>query len=228
MVNVFDIISFDGKSMINEPFKERVDVLKKIVTKKTHKIQLAEQIVTSDINEAKKFYEEALAMGNEGVMAKNLSAPYKPGSRVGYGVKIKPTMETLDLVIIGAEWGTGKRGQWLSSFDVACKDPETGEFLEIGKFGTGVKEKAEEGTSFEELTNILKPLIKSEKGRTVVIKPKIVVEINYEEIQKSPTYSSGYALRFPRLVALREDKPVDEIATLEMVEELYHEQRGRN
>jgi DNA ligase-1 len=228
MVNIFDVISLNGKSMIAEPFKERFAALKKIVTKVQHKISWAEQIVTDDIKEAKKFYEKSLEAGNEGVMAKNLSAPYKPGSRVGYGVKIKPTMETLDLVIVGAEWGTGKRGKWLSSFDVACVDPDTGKFLEIGKFGTGVKEKAEEGTSFEELTELLKPLIKSEDGRSVRVKPKIVVEINYEEIQKSPTYSSGFALRFPRLVNLRPDKPVEEIATIEIVEELYMQQRGRN
>ena len=135
-------------------------------------------------------------------------------------------METLDLVIIGAEWGTGKRGKWLSSFDIACKD-EDGNFLEIGKFGTGVKEKAEEGTSFEEMTELLKPLIKSEKGRSVTVRPAVVVEIDYEEIQKSPTYSSGYALRFPRLVRLRVDKPIDEISDLNTVEELYYEQRGR-
>lgn len=223
-VCVFDIISYEGKSMINEEYKERSSLLKKIVTKK-ERIHVAEQIITSDVSEAKKFYEKALKAGNEGVMAKNLSAPYKPGSRVGYGVKIKPTMETLDLVIVGAEWGTGKRGKWLSSFDIACV--EDGEFLEIGKFGTGVKEKKEEGTSFEEMTELLKPLIKSEKGKHVTVKAKIVVEIDYEEIQKSPTYSSGYALRFPRLVRLRVDKPVSEIADLEMVEELYHQQRGR-
>lgn len=224
-VCVFDIISFDRKSMINVPYKERSELLKKIVKEK-ERIHVAEQILTSDINEAKRFYEKALAAGNEGVMAKNLEAPYKPGSRVGYGVKIKPTMETLDLVIIGAEWGAGKRGKWLSSFDIACKG-EDGEFLEIGKFGTGVKEKKEEGTSFEEMTELLKPLIKSEKGKHVLVKPKIVVEINYEEIQKSPTYSSGYALRFPRFVVLREDKPVDEIAAIDMVEEMYFAQRGR-
>lgn len=227
MVNVFDIISHDGKSLINEPYKERISVLKRIVKKQAHKIQQAEQIITADMKEVQKFYEKALAMGNEGVMAKNLEAPYKPGSRVGYGVKIKPTMETLDLVIVGAEWGTGKRGKWLSSFNIACRDPDTGELLEIGKFGTGVKEKAEEGTSFEEMTNLLKPLIKSEKGKHVKVKPKIVVEIDYEEIQKSPTYSSGYALRFPRLVKLRSDKPVDEITTIDMVEELYFAQRGK-
>lgn len=227
MVNIFDIISIDGESKIDAGYKKRRDILKKVVKDVPHKIVLAEQLITSDIKEAQKFYEKALSMGNEGVMAKNLEAPYKPGSRVGYGVKIKPTMETLDLVIIGAEWGTGKRGKWLSSFDIACRDPDTGEFLGIGKFGTGVKEKAEEGTSFEEMTNLLKPLIKSEKGKHVLVKPKIVVEIDYEEIQKSPTYSSGYALRFPRLVKLRPDKPVDEITTIDQVEELYFGQRGK-
>ena len=156
-------------------------------------------------------------------MAINLEAPYKPGSRVGYGVKIKPTMETLDLVIVGADWGEGKRASWLSSFTIACR--HHGEFLEIGKVGTGIKEKEELGVSFHQLTKLLKPLIVSEKGKSVRVKPKIVIEINYEEIQKSPTYSSGFALRFPRLVRLREDRGPSDISTLDTVKRYYKEQR---
>ena len=159
-------------------------------------------------------------------MAKKLDAPYKPGARVGYGVKIKPVMEALDLVIIEAEWGEGKRANWLSSFTVACQD-EDGNLLEIGKVSTGLKEKREEGLSFEEMTELLKPLIKKEKGKTVTVKPKIIIEINYEEIQKSPTYTSGYALRFPRVIRLRDEKSIHDINTLSEIEELYFGQRGR-
>ena len=143
-------------------------------------------------------------------------------------------METLDLVIVGAEWGEGKRKGWLSSFTVACYDKKKDEFLEIGQVGTGIKEleseEEEKSTSwvtFEELTELLKPLVLSEKGQAVKIKPKIVIEVNYEEIQKSPTYSSGYALRFPRLVRLRVDKGPDDASTLKQVERLYEGQRGR-
>ena len=94
--------------------------------------------------------------------------------------------------------------------------------LEIGKVGTGIKElETEEGVTFAQLTELLKPLILSEKGVKVIVKPKIVVEINYEEIQKSPTYNSGYALRFPRMIQIRQDKPINESSGLNLVEQLY-------
>ena len=166
--------------------------------------------------------------GNEGIMAKNLDAPYEPGLRVGNMIKIKPVLETLDLVIVGGEWGEGKRAGYLSSFVLACLDKDTGEFLEIGKLGTGIKEKAESGgVSFEELTETLKPYIIEEKGRDVKIQPKIVVEVAYEEIQKSPHYSSGFALRFPRLVRIRDDKSPEEADSLDRVVRIYEMQRGR-
>ena len=136
-------------------------------------------------------------------------------------------MESLDLVIIGAEWGTGKRSGWLTSFTLACYDTETDSFLEIGKVGTGMKEKVELGVSFEQLTNLLKPTITNEKGRNVWVKPMVVVEVNFEEIQKSPTYSSGYALRFPRVIRIREDRSPDQSSDLDLVEDLYSTQRGR-
>jgi DNA ligase-1 len=135
-------------------------------------------------------------------------------------------MEPLDLVIVGAEWGSGKRAGWLSSFILACRNSE-GKFLEIGKMGTGIKEKEEMGTSFEELTKLLKPLIISESGKIVKVKPKIIVEVAYEEIQKSPTYMSGFALRFPRLIKLRTDRNIKNMNDLAKINLLYSLQRGR-
>lgn len=233
IVNLFDAVLVDERNLIKLPFAERRAILKKITNEVPFKIQLAEQLITADNKEAEKFYKKALELGNEGVMAKNLEAPYKPGSRVGYGVKIKPTMENLDLVIVAAEWGEGKRSRWLSSFTVACRDDDTGELLELGKVSTGLKEKAEEGISFEEMTRLLEPLFEqetndSEKTKSVKevrVKPLIVIEISYEEIQKSPTYTSGFALRFPRVLRLRADKPVDEVSTLMQVEELFYGQK---
>lgn len=225
MINVFDAMLVDGKNLIKHSFKERRAAIERVVQEVNNKLQPAKQLVTDDAAKAEKFYKEALAKGNEGIMMKNLEAPYKPGSRVGYGVKVKPVMETLDLVIVGADWGEGKRANWLSSFIIACRQGK--EFLEIGRVGTGFKEKDEEGLSFGQLTKMLKPLTISEKGREIKVKPKIVIEINYEEIQKSPSYNSGYALRFPRVVKLRDDKPVSEISTLKQVERYYFEQRHR-
>lgn len=226
-VNVFDILNFEGESFLKKPFKERRAVIEKIITPAKLKIVPAEQLVTDDPEEAREFYDAALKAGEEGVMAKNLDSIYKPGSRVGYGVKVKPVMESLDLVIVGAEWGEGKRSGWLTSLTLACYNPDTSEFLEIGKVGTGMKEKVELGVSFEQITNLLKPLIIKEKGRNVMVKPALVVEVNFEEIQKSPTYSSGYALRFPRVIRIREDRSPDECSDIALVEDLYSTQRGR-
>ena len=106
--------------MLKLSFKERRDLLNSIIKPVKNKIRLSEQIITDDNKKAQKFYEDSLKEGNEGVMFKSLDAPYKPGSRVGHMIKLKPVMESLDLVIVGAEWGTGKRGKWLSSFTLAC------------------------------------------------------------------------------------------------------------
>ena len=224
-VNVFDVLFCDKKSLLKVPFIERRNTLKKIISE-TPELKLAKQLTTDDESVAENFYKESLAAGNEGVMMKNLQGIYKPGSRVGFGVKVKPTMDSLEVVIVGAEWGEGKRSKWLASFIIAVRDPETNSYLEIGRVGTGIKEKSE-GVSFDQLTELLKPLVIEEKGREVAVRPEIVIEVDYEEIQKSPTYSSGYALRFPRLVKLREDRASQDINTVDDVRSLAEAQRGR-
>jgi len=232
-INVFDVLFYNGKSLIKEPFEKRSELVRKIVTKERYKIVSAQQIITSDLDEAEKFYEQALADNQEGVMMKNLQAEYNPGSRVGHMLKIKPEERDMDLVITGGEYGTGKRSGWVSSFILSCLDEKTGEYLEIGKVGTGIKELSQEeqgeekGVSFEELTNLIKTDIVLEKERTIQVKPKIVLAITYQEIQKSPTYSSGFALRFPRVTALRDDRRAEEITTLQEVQEDYDKQGSK-
>ena len=226
-VNVFDVLYYKDKSTLGMPFHERRALLSKIVHPVDRNIVLSRIMITDKDKEAEKFYHEALDKGNEGIMVKNLEAVYQPGKRVGFGVKVKPVMESLDLVIVGAEWGTGKRATWLTSFTVACRDHE-GTFLELGNVGTGIKELEGEGVTFAYLTQLLTPLIVEDKGKTVVIKPMIVIEVHYEEIQKSPGYSSGYALRFPRFLRLREDRGPSDCSMLEQVKQLYSEQRGGN
>ncbi len=222
-LNVFDILYVEGEDLLEKPFSERRKVIEKIVNEEEKKIVLAKQIVTSDEKEAQEFFDESVKLGNEGLMFKKLDAEYKPGSRVGYMVKFKSAMDELDLVVTGAEWGEGKRKGWLTSLVVACAGEEG--FLELGRVGTGLKEKREEGLSFDEITEMLKPIITDEKGRDVKVKPKIVISVRFEEIQKSPAYSSGYALRFPRVVALRSDRSPEEITTLEEVEDAYYNQK---
>lgn len=213
---IFDIVYLDGKSLIEEEFVNRRKILEKIVKQEPYKIVLSKQIITSNEKEVEVFYSNALAENQEGLMGKSLSAPYKPGARVGYAVKLKPEDNEFDLVITGAEWGNGKRAGWLTSFDVSCLDGD--DLKEVGKVSTGLKEIPEEGLSFVEMTNKLKELITEEHGKRIEVRPEIVVSVAYQNIQRSPTYSSGYALRFPRIKNLRPDRGVSDIARLEEIE----------
>lgn len=226
-INVFDILYYNGESLLDKPFRERTELIRKIIKTSPYKIIHAKQIITSDEEKANKFYKEALKDNQEGVMFKNLTAIYQPGKRVGHMLKIKPEGRDLDLVITGAEYGTGKRSGWFSSFILSCKDRN--KYLEIGKMGTGIKEKSTEesgvGISFNELTEKLKPLITKESGKTVEIKPKIVVSITYQEIQHSPNYNSGFALRFPRFTALRPDKSPSDANTLDEIKKDFEKQK---
>ncbi|MFH1399489.1 MAG: ATP-dependent DNA ligase [Candidatus Woesearchaeota archaeon] len=218
-LNIFDILEYNGKSLIAKPLSERRALLEQIVKPLPRKIVLAKRLVTGDENLAEAFYQEALSEGFEGIMMKAVGVEYKPGKRVGYWVKLKPSVDCFDLVIVEAEYGEGKRSGWLTSYTLACMDD--GNILGIGKSSTGLKEKRSEGLSFEEMTELLKPLIVSEKGRSVKVKPEIILEVGYQEIQKSPTYGSGFALRFPTVVRLREDKGLEDVSTLEMVKKAF-------
>jgi DNA ligase-1 len=211
-INVFDVMFYEGKSFIDKPFLERRKLVEKIVKEKELVIRPAVQIVTDSEKEAMKFYEEALKIGEEGIMIKKIDAPYRQGRRVGYMAKMKPLQNDLDLVIVGAEYGTGKRGGWLTSYILACRDGD--KLVEVGKASSGLKEKEEEGTTYDEMTRILRPLIIEDKGDYVKIKPKVVVSVNYQNIQESPSYSSGFALRFPRITHYRPDRRIDDIASL--------------
>ncbi len=221
-INIFDILYYNNKDLTKETQEQRRKFLEKIVKQVPKKIVLTKKLITNSEKEAQQFYKESLKAGNEGVMVKNLKTIYQPGRRVGGWLKIKSIMETLDLVISGAEWGEGKRATWLSSFTLACR--KDNEFLNVGKVGTGIKEKDEEGITFKQLTKLLKPNIIKQEGKTVKIKPTLVVEVAYEEIQKSPTYSSGYALRFPRVIRIRYDKNTKDADTINRIKELYSKQ----
>jgi DNA ligase-1 len=185
-----------------------------------NKLQLTKQVVTNDIKKIEKFYKESLNARQEGLFLKVLDSKYIFGRHVGGWYKIKPIMETLDLVIIGATWGVGSRTNWLSSYVLACRDPDTGKLLSCGMMGTGLSED-----QFGLMTNLLRDSIVKETGRKVILKPKIVVEVAYQEIQKSPNYEYGFALRFPRLIRIRQDKNIDDTDTVKRVSELYKTQR---
>lgn len=214
-INVFDCLFYNGKSTISNPFIERRKIVEKIIPGIPLVIRPAVQIITSDDSKALEFYENALKIGEEGIMVKKLDAPYKQGRRVGYMVKMKPEVNDLDLVIVGAEYGTGKRGGWLTSYIVACRDKD--QLLEVGKVSSGLKEKEEEGFSYEQMTKLLKPLIEEESSSQVRIKPVVVVSVTYQNIQASQSYSSGYALRFPRISHYRPDRSIKDIVSLDEI-----------
>ena len=218
-VNLFDLLYFDGESYINEPFSRRWNDLKKIISE-SKSFKIAEHLETKNFAEADKFYKKSLAAGQEGVIVKNMDAPYQPGKRVGYWIKIKEILDPLDLVVVGAEWGEGRKAKWFSSVILAARDK--GKLVSTGRMASGFTEE-----QLAELTKTLKPLIISEEGKVVAVKPQVVLEIGYEEIQKSPKYESGYALRFPRLLNFRSDKSPEDCTTLKEIEKIYNLQRGR-
>ncbi|MDD1761911.1 MAG: ATP-dependent DNA ligase [Methanothrix sp.] len=217
---LFDLIYLDGKSLVDLPLTERRALLERIAIASPD--LLADQVMSGSVEDAEGIYRRALDAGHEGLILKNPSSVYAPGKRGKNWLKIKPVMETLDLVVIGAKWGEGRRASLLGSYRLACRDQTTERLLDLGWVATGLTDEA-----LAELTEMFSELIIVEKGMELEIKPAVIFEVAYEEIQHSPNYSSGYALRFPRMVAVRDDKSLDDADTLERVVSLYKGQRGR-
>lgn len=218
-LNLFDIMYLNGESLIELPLQKRREFLVSSIGD-SDLVHVDNQLITSDLSQINCMYEQALQAGHEGIMIKNPDSPYSPGKRGKNWLKKKPVMETLDLVVIGAEWGYGRRTSFLGSFALACHDPETGRFLSVGKVATGISDE-----QLAELTELFREHIISESGTSVEIRPHILFEVAFEEIQKSTNYESGYALRFPRLVRVRDDKSLEEADTLERLEDMYRTQR---
>ncbi len=217
-LNLFDVLYLNSESLIDMPLKHRREMLEKVCDKGI----VARQAVTGDTSVVDSIYKDALAAGHEGVMLKNPGSFYMPGKRGKNWLKLKPIMETLDLVVIGGEWGEGRRANFIGSYLLACRDPDSDRLLSIGRVATGITDG-----QLNELTNTFKELIISESGIHIEFEPKVVFEIAFEEIQKSPNYDSGYALRFPRLVNIRSDKSLEDADSIEKVEQLYIRQKGK-
>jgi len=225
-LNLFDIMYLNGRTLIDLNLRERRKVLESCVessTEDSKSISVDKQVITGDLEVVEKIYREALKVGHEGVMVKNPNSVYSPGKRGKNWLKKKPLMETLDLVVVGAEWGFGRRVNLIGSYTVACYDPETSNFLQVGKVGTGLNDE-----KLTELTEMLSGLIDGgEAGGVFAVRPKIVLEIAFEEIQKSPNYNSGFALRFPRFIRIRDDKDPEEADTIQRIEKAYNQQLKR-
>ncbi len=211
---LFDALQVEGKSLIDLPYTERWDQLSQLVPQE----RLAPRIISTDVKEIEAFMASALKEGHEGLMAKSLSSNYSIGARGKRWFKIKPA-ERLDVVIVAADWGSGRRVGWLSNYHLAVRDQETGEFLVVGKTFKGLTD-----VEFEEITKRLQELKTTEGRYTVYVKPAIVAEVTYNEVQKSPRYRSGFALRFARISRFRDDKGPEEADTLQRLRQLYDRQ----
>jgi len=216
----FDILYCDGE-IVDKPLEERRKILESVISE-SERIKIANQVRTRNKEDIEKIFNEAINAGHEGVMLKNPNSPYVPGKRGKHWLKLKYVMETLDLVVIGGEWGEGKRSHLISSYELACVDETTGNLLRVGRVATGFTDE-----DLEELTELFKQIIVAHEGKIVKFIPKYVFEVAYQEIQKSPKYESGYALRFPRFIRLRDDKDVSEADTIKRLEDLYNLQFKR-
>lgn len=213
----FDILYKNGEVLFKMPNRERWKILKNTIPEKF----LIKRIETDKKDEIEEFFRQSVKEGNEGVMIKRLDSPYFIGSRKKYWLKLK-NFYTLDLVILEAEWGHGRRKGWLSNFLLGCLDRERKRFLPLGKTFKGLTDN-----EFEEITGVLLSKKINEKEWGIVVKPEIVVETDFSEIEKSPFYESGYALRFARIRRIRYDKNPYEIAGIDEIERIFNEFRKR-
>jgi DNA ligase-1 len=209
---VFDILFLDGETLIGLPLLERRKRLENAVS-----LYLAPQVVSGDLKEIERTYKAALDAGHEGIMIKVPDSPYSPGQRGKNWIKIKPEVDTLDLAVIGAEWGEGKRAHVFGSFLVACQD--AGKLIPLSRVATGLSDE-----QLAEIYELLKDKVIRKSGKEVTFEPGLVFEVGYSELQVSPTYEAGFALRFPRVIRIRDDKGIADIETLESIRERYQRQ----
>ncbi|WP_321508696.1 ATP-dependent DNA ligase [uncultured Methanoregula sp.] len=210
--NVFDILYLDGETLIDLPFSERRKRLESTVRQ-----FVAPQVTSSDQVIIEKMYADALAAGHEGIMIKVPSSPYTPGQRGKNWIKIKPQVDTLDLAVIGAEWGEGKRAHVFGSFLVACQD--AGKLVPLSRVATGFSDE-----QLAEVYDLLKEGVIRKSGKEVTFEPSLVFEVGYAELQASQNYEGGFALRFPRFIRIRDDKDLTEIETIGSIRERYKRQ----
>src|SRR2546426_588655 len=202
----FDLVHADGASLLAEPYAHRYDRL----AQRVPETRRPQHLVTGDAAEAQAFFDAAIRAGHEGLVAKDLRAPYEPGARGAAWLKIKRA-DTLDLVVLAAEWGHGRRRGRLSNLHLGARDPAGG-FVMLGKTFKGMTDEI-----LEWQTKRLSELEIREEGQVVYVRPELVVEVAFNGLQTSPHYPAGLALRFARLVRYRDDKRAEEADTIETV-----------
>jgi len=213
----FDCLYLEGEGpLVARPYAERVERLQRIVTPES----LVPRLVTRDADAAERFFDQAVAKGHEGLMAKSLSAPYAAGQRGFHWLKLKPH-HTLDLVVLAVERGSGRRQSWLSNLHLGARDADSGQFVMLGKTFKGL---TDEMLGWQ--TRALTALQVGSDGWVVHVRPELVVEIAFSDVQESPRYPAGLALRFARVRRHRPEKPAAEADTLQSVRAIFERQRA--
>ena len=208
---VFDVLHLDGEDLLDRPASERFEALDGSFPEELR----VPRLVTGDDEEADRFLQDALAKGHEGVMVKALDAPYEAGRRGASWIKVKPA-HTLDLVVLAAEWGHGRRQGWLSNLHLGARDPETGGFVMLGKTFKGMTDDV-----LAWQTEKLQELETGTEGIVVHVRPELVVEVAFDGLQVSTRYPGGLALRFARIKGYRPDKRAEDADTIDSVREIH-------
>ena len=216
---LFDVLHLDGADLIDVPAAERFARLTAVAPPEL----VIPRLVTADVARAEEFFADAIARGHEGVVIKSVDAPYGAGRRGGDWIKVKPR-HTLDLVVLAAEWGHGRRQGWLSNLHLGARDPETGGMVMLGKTFKGLTDAllAWQTERFQELAEP-GPGNSADRRRGVVrVRPELVVEIAFDGVQGSTRYPGGVTLRFARVLRYRPDKTAAEADTIDAVRALWH------
>jgi len=212
----FDMLMLDGETLIDHPLAERLTRLQRVLPASLR----VSRIQTSNVEDASRFQADALARGHEGVMVKSLDAPYAAGRRGSAWLKVK-TARSLDLVVLAVEWGSGRRKGWLSNIHMGARDPATGEFVMLGKTFKGMTDEMLEWQTKELLAREVR-----RDGHIVYVRPELVVEIAFNEVQRSSQYPGGVALRFARVKGYRPDKNASEADTIDTVRAFLPDDRA--
>jgi DNA ligase-1 len=216
---VFDLLHLDGRSLLDEPLATRRRLLEELGVE--HPFVLARLEEATSPADLDRIFADTRERGHEGLMVKDPMSPYTPGRRGLAWLKLKRPLATLDVVVTSVEWGHGKRKGVLSDYTFAVKDTATGRLVNVGKAYSGLTD-----AEIAEMTRRFLGITLEDRGWARIVKPEVVLEVAFDSIQHSKRHASGYALRFPRIVNIRDDKPVDDIDTLERVEELYERYFG--
>ena len=212
----FDCLLVDDAVLVDAPLHERIAVLDRVVPQPA----IVPRLITDQPGDARRFLDEALARGHEGVMAKDPSAPYAAGRRGQAWIKIKQA-QTLDLVVLAVEWGSGRRQGWLSNLHLGARDEASGQFVMLGKTFKGLTDELLAWQTTQLLA------LETHRDRyTVYVRPELVVEIAFNEVQRSPQYPGGLTLRFARVKGYRPDKSAAQADTFAMVQATYQRQTG--